>query len=56
MNLVRPPGRFSALDWDSDHIAGGTADSGADTENSDSVVIWSLTDNRQSWLRDQFNH
>jgi len=46
VNLVRPPGRFSALDWDSDHIAGGTADSGADTENSDSVVIWSLTDNR----------
>ena len=46
VNLVRAPGRFSALDWDSDHIAGGTADSGADTDTSDSVVIWSLTDNR----------
>ena len=46
VNLVRPPGRFSALDWDRGHIAGGTADSGPDTENSDSVVVWSLADNR----------
>jgi len=46
VNLVRAPGRFSALDWDRNHIAGGTADSGPDTENSDSVVIWSLEDNR----------
>jgi len=46
VNLVRAPGRFSALDWDSGHIAGGTADSGADTDNSDSVVVWSLADNR----------
>ena len=46
VNLVRAPGRFSALDWDQGHIAGGTADSGPDTDNIDSVVIWSLEDNR----------
>ena len=42
VNLVRAPGRFSALDYDQGHIAGGTADSGADADLSESVVIWSL--------------
>ena len=46
VNLVRAPGRFSALDWDHGHIAGGTADSGAEADSSESVVIWSLEDNR----------
>lgn len=49
VNLVRPPGRFSALDHHRGHIAGGTADSSPhpqQDENSESVVIWSVKDSR----------
>jgi len=49
VNLVRPPGRFSALHHDGGHIAGGTADSSPhpqQEENSESVVVWSVEDSR----------
>jgi len=48
VNLVRPPGRFSALDHHRGHIAGGTADSSTNPqdENIESVVIWSVEHNR----------
>jgi F-box/WD-40 domain protein 2 len=49
VNLVRPPGRFSALNHHLGHIAGGTADSSPhtqDTESSESVVIWSVLASR----------
>jgi len=48
VNLVRPPGRFSALDFHDGYIAGGTADSTPhpqNEENSESVVVWSVNDN-----------
>ena len=47
VNLVRPPGRFSALDYHQDHIAGGTADSSpGQEENSETVVVWSVATQR----------
>lgn len=49
VNLVKPPGRFSALHHHQGHIAGGTADSShtlAVDENGESVVIWDVADNR----------
>ena len=49
VNLVKVPGRFSALDCDQEHIAGGTADSPhSEGETSESVVIWSVPGNRVS--------
>lgn len=48
VNLVRPPGRFSALDHHKGHIAGGTADSSTNPqdENIESVVVWSVEHSR----------
>jgi len=49
VNLVKPPGRFSALHHHRGHIAGGTADSShtlAIEESGESVVIWTVQDNR----------
>ena len=49
VNLVKVPGRFSALDCAEGHIAGGTADSPhSEGETSESVVIWSVPDSRVS--------
>jgi len=50
VNLVRPPGRFSALDHHRGHIAGGTADSSPNPQedNTESVVIWSVEHSRVS--------
>ena len=49
VNLVKMPGRFSALDCDQGHIAGGTADSPhTEGESSESVVVWSVADSRVS--------
>ena len=49
VNLVKVPGRFSALDYDSAHIAGGTADSPhSEGETCESVVVWSVKDSRVS--------
>lgn len=45
VNLVKPPGRFSALHFDSGHIAGGTADTST-VDPGESAVIWSVGDNR----------
>jgi len=44
VNLVKSPGRFSALHHDRDHIAGGTSDSihTHDTDADECVVIWSV--------------
>jgi len=49
VNLVRPPGRFSALNHHLGHIAGGTADSSPhhqQEESSECVVVWSVQDSR----------
>jgi len=49
VNLVKLPGRFSALDCDSGHIAGGTADSPhSEGETSESVVVWAVAESRVS--------
>jgi hypothetical protein len=45
VNLVKPPGRFSALHYNRGHIAGGTADTSA-VDPGESAVIWSVGDNR----------
>eukprot|EP00088_Acartia_fossae_P019073 TRINITY_DN21077_c0_g1_i4.p1 TRINITY_DN21077_c0_g1~~TRINITY_DN21077_c0_g1_i4.p1 ORF type:complete len:505 (-),score=64.69 TRINITY_DN21077_c0_g1_i4:66-1580(-) len=45
VNLVKSPGRFSALHHDREHVAGGTSDSIHTHDNetsSESVVIWSV--------------
>jgi len=45
VNLVKSPGRFSALHHDRGYIAGGTSDSihtHANQDSSESVVIWSV--------------
>ncbi|XP_023331984.1 F-box/WD repeat-containing protein 2 [Eurytemora carolleeae] len=49
VNLVKPPGRFSALHHHLGHIAGGTADSSHTTaveDSGESIVIWSVSANR----------
>ena len=45
VNLVKAPGRFSALHYSSGHIAGGTADTSTQ-EPGESAVVWSVWDNR----------
>ena len=45
VNLVKAPGRFSALHYSSGHIAGGTADTSTQ-EPGESAVVWSVGDNR----------
>lgn len=45
VNLVKPPGRFSALHYHSGHIAGGTADTSA-SDPGECAVVWSVGDSR----------
>jgi len=49
VDLVKPPGRFSALHHHQGHIAGGTADSSHTLtieDTGESVVIWSVQSDR----------